>query len=411
MVDRARQGRIDPRHLHGRDRPGPFCERPLHPLLHDPLRALLPEDHVRRELRQGVLGDGAVRVAGPPGARDDRRRALLEGVDGAEEGGVPVRQGPEGRVHVHDQGPPAVRPAVGEVLRRPRRALLGVRAQPAGLQAQCVQSLRFLRPPDPQRDGQMGNCRSSRCRETSPGKRAAGLLQRALRAPLRELHSRVQLPHRLQVPHELGPQLRRLLRRGLLARPGPLQQPHEAGHPAQPVEEGVRVVRAQSRAGRRHSRRHQVLLPLQEVLQALMLPRRALHPHLPEHVPWALEREPERDVGGLVQGRRPSGDVRPGERHGGLHPVHQEQRHRLHLQLQADLRLFPLREEVRSRRAGAPARPQFDGDAFLSSFLCSFLLVASCVFFPPHFEFFRGLMLTIPLQSSCVGLRLEDAGK
>jgi hypothetical protein len=77
-----------------------------------------------------------------------------------------------------------------------------------------------------------------------------GLLKRAVRAPLRELHPGAKLLDRVRLPRGLAPQLRGGLLPKQQAVPGAVQPAHGAGHHPAAVAEGVAVVRDDSR--RRH---------------------------------------------------------------------------------------------------------------------------------------------------------------
>uniref|UniRef100_A0A0E0FEQ5 Uncharacterized protein n=1 Tax=Oryza meridionalis TaxID=40149 RepID=A0A0E0FEQ5_9ORYZ len=205
------------------------------------------------------------------------------------------------------------------------------------------------------------------------GERAAGRRQRALRARLRVVRAAARLPGGVRLPHRLPPQLRRRLRRPGPARPRPLQAGAGAGGVAGAVAQGRAVVRGGPVARRVRRRRRAVLPEVPGAVPAAVLRGRALPADGAVHRGGGADREPERDVGGLVARRRAPGDVRRrgrrrgvGEEGGGGAEVP--------VQRAAVGGVLPLREEVGAKRAAPAARAPANAARLLDNF---FLLLSS----------------------------------
>lgn len=146
-------------------------------------------------------------------------------------------------------------------------------------------------------EGGMGGVQHDRGRATTTRQRLAGFLQQTLRSPLRGLHPFVQLLHSLPLPNAVLQDLHRGLRPPGPRGAGPLQQAHGTRHHPRAVAEGVPVVRGGPPPSRRAHLRHQILRPVQGLLPARVLLRRALFPHLRHHEVLGEEFQPDVDLG------------------------------------------------------------------------------------------------------------------
>ena len=202
--------------------------------------------------------------------------------------------------------------------------------------------------------------------EASVGERAARLLQRAVRAPLGELHPGAQLHDGVRLPGGVTAQLRGVL---LPERPGcpePVQPEHATGHHAAAVAEGVPVAGAEPRPRHERADGHQVLPAVPAALPAVVLPRRALRADVRDAAARRAQLEPHRHARGVAARGIPPGDVRRQGRHAGARPEHPDQRRALRVQLAPDVHLLPVRQEVRARRARAAAQHVVHGHALLT---------------------------------------------
>ncbi|CAI0454561.1 unnamed protein product [Linum tenue] len=187
---------------------------------------------------------------------------------------------------------------------------------------------------------QHGGSRAAAASQRAPRRR-----QPAVRPPLRGLHPALQLLHRLRLPHQLQPSLRRGLRHR--RRPHPLPPgPHARDHPAR-LAEGVPVVRDRPRPRPRGRVRQEVLPQVPGLLQEqALLRRRALPPHLLRHRAHGKDVQPEPDLGGLVGWRDPSKSVRERGGDGGVPGEVEEWEWGVFVQWQEDDDLFLVCQEV-----------------------------------------------------------------
>lgn len=131
----------------------------------------------------------------------------------------------------------------------------------------------------------LGWCIFGRCREEAFGQCSPRLLQRAFCAYIWELYPNLQFSNSLQIPHWICALFCGVLWWSFSLWSWSLQLANGTWYKAPSVEKRVSVVWDNSRSSHWNHIWLQILWFIQEILPSILLPWRALHSHLPPHIP------------------------------------------------------------------------------------------------------------------------------